>query len=204
MNAFITIKELKNKLSKKEISSDEVLTFYRQRIKEYNTSLNSVLELFEYTSTSHSYNPDDMLSSIPYLLKDNISQKGRITSAGSKILSNYKATYDATVHKRLQQAGGISLGRANMDEFAMGGSGEFSAYGATHNPWDLARSPGGSSSGAAAAVAAGLVPFSLGTETGGSVRQPASFCNLVGLYPTYGLHSRYGFTPAWNGSSISH
>jgi len=133
-----------------------------------------------------------LLYGIPYLLKDNISQKKRITSAGSKILSNYRAPYNATVHERLTKAGGISLGRTNMDEFAMGGSGEFSAYGPTKNPWDTKHSPGGSSAGSAAAVAAGLVPFALGTETGGSVRAPASFCNLVGLYPTYGLNSRFG------------
>jgi aspartyl-tRNA(Asn)/glutamyl-tRNA(Gln) amidotransferase subunit A len=132
------------------------------------------------------------LAGIPYLVKDIICQKDHITSAGSKMLANYKALYNATVIDRLTSAGAVSLGRANCDEFAMGASGETSAYGPARNPWDIARVPGGSSSGSAAAVAAGLVPFALGSETGGSIRNPASFCGLVGLYPTYGLHSRFG------------
>lgn len=190
LNPFITIKELKEKINKKEVSREEVIKFYLERIKKHNASLNAVLESFQDVgSTDES---DGILAGIPYILKDNICQKGKIASAGSKILSNYKAPYDATVNKRLKKAGGVSIGRANCDEFAMGGSGEYSAWGPTHNPWDVTRVSGGSSSGPGAAVAAGLVPFTLGTETGGSVRNPASFCNLVGLYPTYGLHSRFG------------
>lgn len=193
MTPFTTIKELKVKLEHKEVSQQEVVQFYVNRIKKYNPTLNAVVEVFDNATTQNQNNGP--LAGIPCILKDNISQKGRTTSAGSKVLANYQATYDATVTSRLAQAGAISIGRGNMDEFAMGGSGEFSAYGPTKNPWDLSRVPGGSSSGPGAAVAAGLVPFSLGTETGGSVRSPASYCNLVGMYPTYGHNSRYGVLP---------
>ena len=191
ISPFITIKELKEKIDKKEISTSEVTRFYLDRIKKHDSKLNSVLETFDNASNPN-ISADGLLSGIPYLVKDLILQKDKVASGGSKILSNYKATYDSTVNERLKKSGGVSLGRTNCDEFAMGSSGEHSAYGPTHNPWDESRVPGGSSSGSAAAVAAGFAPFALGTETGGSVRQPASFCNLVGLYPTYGLHSRYG------------
>ena len=191
MNPFATIRELKKKLAAKEILPAEVLAFYKSRIEKYNPKLNAILEVFE-PEASVEYSGHHQLSAIPGLVKDNICQKGHITSAGSKILANYVAPYEATIVKKLKAEGGILLGRTNCDEFAMGASGEFSAYGSTKNPWDLSRSPGGSSSGSAAAVAAGLVPWAIGSETGGSVRAPASFCNLVGLYPTYGLFSRYG------------
>lgn len=189
MNPFSTVHELKAALEQKKVSSAELSTLYQERIKKFNPSLNAVLEAFEDTAPSNAHG---LLGGIPCLIKDNILQVGRIASAGSKILSNYHATYNATVTQRLVDAGSFSLGRTNMDEFAMGGSGEFSAFGATKNPWDLTRSPGGSSSGSAAAVAAGLAPFALGSETGGSVRQPAAYCNLVGMYPSYGQHSRNG------------
>jgi len=194
MKPFITIQELKNLYAKNEITPQEVVAFFQERSKKYK-GLNALIESFEITQDTYAQNTDGLLSNIPYLLKDNISQKGKICSAGSKILSSYKAPYSATVHQRLSDAGGISLGRTNMDEFAMGSSGEFSCYGNTLNPWNPEYTPGGSSSGSAAAVSAGLIPFALGTETGGSVRQPASFCNLVGLYPSYGLFSRYGIIP---------
>lgn len=189
MNPFVTIKALKQLLAEKKITPSEIADYYKKRIKKYNKDLNAVIETFDDPIPEMS---NGILSGVPCIIKDLICQKGKKTTAGSKILSNYKAPYDATVMIRLKKAGAFSLGRANMDEFAMGASGEYSAYGATHNPWDLNRTPGGSSSGPAASVAAGLAPFTLGTETGGSIRQPASFCNLVGLYPTYGLHSRYG------------
>ena len=192
MNPFITIKELKEKLSKKEISSAEVFKYYHDRLKVHAPELNALLELFDEESIKNGISEEGILAGIPGVIKNNISEKGRITSCGSKLLQNYTAPYDATVTNRIKKAGGLILGRTNMDEFAMGASGEFSAFGATKNPFDLKRTPGGSSSGSAAAVAAGLVPWALGTETGGSVRQPASFCGLVGLYPTYGLFSRYG------------
>ncbi len=190
MNPFSTVQALKAALDQKKISSAELHTLYRARIAKHNPQLNAIIEAF--APANEPAPTDGLLAGIPYLAKDNICQSGRITSAASKILKNYTAPYNATVINRLTDAGASAIGRTNMDEFAMGGSGEFSAYGPTKNPWDTSRTPGGSSAGSAAAVAAGLAPFALGTETGGSVRQPASFCNLVGMYPTYGLHSRYG------------
>ena len=191
---FASISEIKNLLIKKEISIDEIYSETKFLFEQYDKKIFSCLEVFEKNSTNiYKLNDEKLpLFSIPCLVKDNICQSGKITSAASKILSNFISPYDATAIKRLNTSGAFSIGRANCDQFAMGCSGETSYYGSTKNPWDLSMIPGGSSSGSAAAVAAGLVPFSLGSETGGSIRHPASFCGIVGLKPTYGLISRFG------------
>ncbi len=189
--AFKSIKELREKLVKKEISSKELLDLFISRFKKFDKQLNSAIEIFPTDSIKFE-NETGALSGIPGLIKDNICQQDRITSASSKILSNYSASYDATVTKRIKNSGAVSIGRANCDEFAMGSSNETSYYGKVYNPWDISRAPGGSSGGSAAAVAAGLVPWSFGSETGGSIRLPAMFCGIVGSKPTYGLVSRYG------------
>lgn len=192
MKPFITIKEIAHLLETHEISVTEVAQFFSDRCTKYNPELHALLEQWDPLVELDDLPKDGFLYGIPGLFKDNMCQEGKTASAGSNILKNYTAPYNATVVNRIIAEGGYSIGRSNMDEFAMGSSGEFSAFGATKNPWNHKHSPGGSSSGAGAAVAAGLVPWALGTETGGSIRQPAAFCNLVGLVPTYGLFSRYG------------
>ncbi len=189
---FSSIKEIRHLLDSKQLSVRELLDFTLKRFEAFDRQLGSALELFDLESIMQASQGVGPLQGIPGLIKDNICQQGRITSCASKILEHFQSTYDATAIARLKSSGALLVGRANMDEFAMGSSTETSAYKKAHNPWDLSRVPGGSSGGSAVAVAAGLVPWALGSETGGSVRQPASLCGIVGIKPTYGLVSRYG------------
>ena len=189
---FATIKELLALLKKGEISQEEVLDLYLERFKKFDGKIGSAIEVFDKKSISNDICPKGRLKGIPGIIKDNISQKNRGLSCASKILDGFVTPYDATVIERLKVAGGALIGRANLDEFAMGSSTEKSAFHCTNNPWDTSRVAGGSSGGSVAAVSGGLVPWALGSDTGGSVRQPAAYCGIVGIKPTYGLVSRYG------------
>ena len=168
-----------------------------------NLELNAFLEIFDANESAIASaqkrideNDASLLCGIPLAIKDNILIEGKIASASSKILENYRATYDAGVIKKLKDAGALFLGRTNMDEFALGGSTENSAFGVTKNPHDISRVSGGTSGGSAAAVAAHITIAALGTDTGGSIRNPASYCGVVGLKPTYGAVSRSGVIAA--------
>ena len=200
----LTIQKAHAGLATGQFTSVQLTQAYLEQIKSKNPDINAYLEVFtdaleqaaradEIIRVANSSKKDfGLLVGIPCGIKDNILIQGRIASAASKILKTYHATYDATVIAKLKAEGVVFLGRLNMDEFAMGGSTEKSAYGVTKNPHDTARVAGGSSGGSAAAVAMDAAVFTLGTDTGGSIRQPASFCGVVGLKPTYGAVSRYG------------
>jgi len=194
------ILELGNLLAKKEITSVELTRFYLERIKRHDGAIQSYLKVTEDLAMNMAAEVDKklargeggLLTGIPLGIKDILCTRDMETTCASQILRGFIAPYDATVIQRMKQNGFIHLGRLNMDEFAMGSSTENSSFQTTKNPWDLSRIPGGSSGGSAAAVAAGLCVAALGTDTGGSIRQPASLCGTVGLKPTYGRVSRYG------------
>ncbi len=195
----LTIEKAHDSLKKGDYTCKELAEAYLQNIVAKNMELNVYLEVYdnvlaqaERVQNMFKDGKDTLLTGIPISIKDNILIKGEVSSAGSKILEHYVGSYDATVVKELKDAGAVFLGRANMDEFAMGSSTEHSAYGPTKNPYDITRVPGGTSGGSAASVAADMALVSLGTETCGSVREPAAFCGVVGLKPTYGALSRHG------------
>lgn len=197
---FQTLAEISKALANKQISSEELTQYYLKRIQQYDSQLNSFITLTSDHALKQAQAADQrrsagqvaQLDGIPLAHKDIFCTDGIKTTCGSKILNNFIAPYDATVVKKLNQAGMVLLGKTNMDEFAMGSSNESSFFGTVKNPWNLATVPGGSSGGSAAAVAARLTPAATGTDTGGSIRQPAAFCGITGLKPTYGLISRYG------------
>ena len=195
-----SVSALSQALAAKEISSVELTQLYLDRIKNLNPAINAYITVDTEKSLAQARSADDMraagnakpLTGIPLAQKDIFCSKGWLTTCGSKILGNFVSPYDATVIDRFNAAGAVILGKTNMDEFAMGSSNETSYFGPVKNPWDMTRVPGGSSGGSAAAVAALLAPAATGTDTGGSIRQPAAMCNLTGLKPTYGVVSRYG------------
>lgn len=196
----ITIAEISKNLASGKYSSVEITQDFLQRIKQNDKAINSFITVTEEQALAQAKAADEqrqngnasVLTGVPIAHKDNYCTDGVLTSCGSKMLSNFVAPYNATVVEKFNEAGTVSLGKLNMDEFAMGSSSESSFYGAVSNPWDTNRVAGGSSGGSAAAVAANLIPGATASDTGGSIRQPAAFCGLTGIKPTYGRVSRWG------------
>ena len=190
----LTIADLQSVLRRKEVSPREVIAALRARIESVEPKIDAYLSI-DFDAAAREADKADVdlpLGGVPIAIKDIINVKGQPCTCGSKILANYRSPYDATVIQKLRAAGAVPFGKTNMDEFAMGSSTENSSVKVTHNPWDLSRVPGGSSGGSAAAVAADAAFGGLGTDTGGSIRQPASLCGVVGVKPSYGRVSRFG------------
>ncbi len=209
----ITLKEALEGLENKKFSSVELVSTHLARIKKYNPVVNAFITIDEEGALKKAKNADELIAKkikkpllgIPIGLKDNWLTKGLKTTAASKVLGNYIPQYDATATLKLKDAGAIIIGKTNMDAWGHGSSGEHSDYGSSLNPWDTTRVTGGSSSGSGAAVGSDMIFVGTGTDTGGSIRQPAGFCNLVGLKPTYGRVSRYGIIAmASSTDSIGH
>ena len=197
---FSTAVDLHNKLKSQEVTAVELTKNSIDLVKKHQ-ELNAFTEIFEDTALQNAQSIDDdfkkgndlpFLAGIPISIKDNINVKDFATTCASKILKSYISPYNATVIEKIQSQKMIILGKVNLDEFAMGSSTEHSVFGPSKNPWNLDCVPGGSSGGSAVSVASGQVPLSIGSDTGGSIRQPAAFCGIVGLKPTYGRVSRYG------------
>ncbi len=196
----LTVTEARARLDRREVSAVELLQAHLERIRQVEPQIHAFITVTEEIAQTQAEEADQRiargdaapLTGIPVALKDVLCTVDAPTTAGSRILEGFRSPYDATVVRKLRQQGAVFVGKANTDEFAMGSSTENSAYGPTRNPWDLDRVPGGSSGGSAAAVAASEAMVSLGSDTGGSIRQPAGFCGVVGLKPTYGRVSRYG------------
>ncbi|MDR3112135.1 MAG: Asp-tRNA(Asn)/Glu-tRNA(Gln) amidotransferase subunit GatA [Elusimicrobiota bacterium] len=197
----IRVQDLRAKMANGEVKSVDVVKSCFEKIKKVDGKIRAFLKLNEERAVIEAQKADEKIKSgseisilegVPIAIKDNIMIDGDSMTSASKYLKNYISPYDATVIEKLKKAGAIFIGRTNMDEFAMGGSTETSAYQKTANPWDIEKIPGGSSGGSAASVSAAMSPWALGSDTGGSVRQPAGFCGIVGYKPSYGLISRYG------------